>query len=120
MSREVVILFSNNKTAKWLLSKTAEEKEELFHKARRAIKLQKLYREQKQILQEERAQIWKSKQAAPLRLQEKALKEKETLTNELMLYGLWQCESDISQGLAKLQSKLSNLKALKVQLAFPK
>ena len=89
LSLEAVILFSNNKTAKWLQSKTAEEKEELFHKARHcAVEFQKLYRERKQILQEERAQIWKSKQAALLRLQEKALKEKETLTNELMLYGL--------------------------------
>ena len=48
------------------------------------------------------------------------MKEKGTLTNELILYGPWQCESDISQGLAKLQGKSSKLKALKVQLAFCK
>ena len=45
---------------------------------------------------------------------------RKKVSNELMLYGLWQCESDISQGLAKLQSKSSKLKALKVQLAFRK
>ena len=43
--------------------------------------------------------------------------EKETLTNALMLYGRWQTESDISQGLVKLCMKI---KALKVQLTFRK
>lgn len=53
-------------------------------------------------------------------MQEKKLKEKETLTNDLMVYGLWQTESDIAQGLAKLRSKTAKIKALKVQLTFRK
>ena len=53
-----------------------------------------------------------------MRLQEKALEVKEKLTNDLMLYGLWQSESDIQNGLAKLKTKAEQLRALKTQLSF--
>ena len=53
-----------------------------------------------------------------MRLQEKALKEKEKLTNDLMVYGLWQSEADVYTGLAKLKTKAEQLRALKTQLSF--
>lgn len=119
LSLEAVILFSNNKTAQWLHKKSISEREELLQKARTcAPEFRKLYRTRKQHLLEERAKILQSKQRALLRLQEKALELKEKLTNDLMLYGLWQSETDIQNGLAKLKTKTEQLKALKTQLLF--
>ena len=121
LSLEAIVLFSNNKTASWLQSKPQDEKEKLLRKARLcAIDFKKLYRARKLRLQEQRAEIWRSKQVALQRLREKQLKEKEKLTNDLMLYGLWQSEPDILQGLAKLDSKRDKLNALKTQLNFRK
>ena len=121
LSLEAIVLFSNNKTASWLQSKPQDEKEKLLRKARLcAIDFKKLYRARKLRLQEQRAEIWRSKQAALQRLREKQLKEKEKLTNDLMLHGLWQSEPDILQGLAKLDSKRDKLNALKTQLNFRK
>ena len=71
-----------------------------------------------QHLLEERAKILQSKQMALMYLQEKALEVKEKLTNDLMLYGLWQSKSDIQDGLAKLKTKTEKLTALKTQLSF--
>lgn len=115
LSLEAVILFINNKTAQWLHEKPLAEREELLQKARACAPE---FRNWKQLLQEERAKILQSKQMALVRLQEKALKLKETLTNDLMLYGLWQSESDIKNGLAKLKTKAEQLRALKTQLSF--
>ena len=120
-SLEVVVPFSNNRTAHWLQTKSSEEQEELLCKARLcAPEFKKLYRERRCKFQEERTQALQAKQLALLRLQEKAIKEKEKLPNDLLLYGLWQSKSDVSQGLAKLHSKADKLKALKTQLAFRK
>ena len=119
MSLEALILFSNNKTSQWLHEKSTPEKEELLKKARACgPEFKQLYRARKQHLHEERAKILQAKQRALLRLQKKAMETKEKLTNDLMLYGLWQSESDIQTGLAKLKTKTEMLQALKTQLHF--
>jgi hypothetical protein len=46
------------------------------------------------------------------------LEAKEKLTNDLMLYGLWQCQSESQNGLDKLKTKTEKLRALKTQLSF--
>ena len=70
-----------------------------------------------QKVREERAKILKEKEIALQQLREKALKKKEKLTTEIMMYGLWQSEQE-TQGLDKLKTKAEKLKALKTQLEF--
>ena len=48
------------------------------------------------------------------------LAEKENLTQVMMIYGLWQTDEQMKEGLAQLKSKTSKLQALKAQLDFRK
>lgn len=45
-------------------------------------------------------------------------REKENLTQSMMVYGLWQTEQQVKEGLMKLKSKTNRLQALKAQLDF--
>ena len=121
LSLEGIILLSNNKTASWLLNKSSEEKEELFRKARKlAPEFKQMYTSRRQQLLEDRAQVLKEKQLALQKLQEKRLKEKEKITEDIMVYGLWQTEIQITEGLKMLRTNADKLKALKCQLDFRK
>ena len=117
MPLEGLILFSNNKTAK----KSPEEKEEFFRKARRlATEFKRMYAFRREQLLEDRAQVLKEKQLALQKLQEKRLREKEKITDDIMVYGLWQTEVQITVGLEKFRTNADKLKALKCQLDFRK
>ena len=77
LSLEAMILFSNNKTAKWLNEKSEAELSKLLQKARACgPELKNQYQAHKKQLLEERAGILQAKQAALMRLQEKEYKRK--------------------------------------------
>ena len=121
LSLEGIILFTNYKTATWLQNKSPDEKEELFRKARKlAPELKWMYPSRWQQLLEDRAQVLKEKQLALQKLQEKHLKEKEKRTEDIIVYGLWQTEIQVTEGLKKLRTNADKLKALKCQLDFRK
>ena len=121
LSLEAMILFSNNKTAKWLNEKSEAERSKLLQKARACgPELKNQYQAHKKQLVEERAGILQAKQAALMRLQEKRVQEKEKLTQTMMIYGLWQNEQQMQAGLMKLKTKTSKFQALKAQLDFRK
>ena len=82
-----MIVFSNNKTAKWLSEKTQAEQSKLVQRAGACGP--ELYQARKKRLLEERADILRTKQAALKHLQEKRVQEKEKLTQMIMIYGLW-------------------------------
>ena len=67
-------------------------------------------------MQEERTQLLKAKQQALHAAKEKALRQKEQLTQEIVQCGLWQTHDDIMKGLAMEKSKSAKIKALKAQL----
>ena len=117
-----MVLFSNNKTAQWLNSKPQAEVKVLLQKARNAApEFKQLYADKRKKMQEERTQLLKAKQQALQALQaakEKALRQKEQLTQEIVQCGLWQTHDDIMKGLAMEKSKSAKIKALKAQLNF--
>lgn len=121
MSLEAMIMFSNNKTAKWIQTKTDKEREHLFKQAReKGPKFRKIFKDRRLAMMEERARLVREKQATAARKRVKERKEKERLTEEIISMGLWQSADQIEAGLAKLKSKTSKLKALKTQLDFRK
>ena len=67
-------------------------------------------------LLEDQAKVLREKQIALQKLQEKLFQEKEKLTEEIMTYGLWQSETQVSSALEKMKSSAEKLKALKCQL----
>ena len=71
LSLEAMILFCNNKTAKWLSDKSPAERSKLLHKARSSsTELKQRYQVQKKLI-EDQAKLLQAKQASLLRLQEK-------------------------------------------------
>ena len=70
-------------------------------------------------LLEDRVKVLRDKQLAVQEALEK-IREKEKLTEEIMLYGLWQNESQVTSALKKLSPTSEKLKALKSQLDFRK
>ena len=113
-------MFSNNKTAEWLHEKSPEDREAIFKRARKiAPEFRDLYKQRRKKLLEDRAKVLRDKQLAVQEALEK-IREKEKLTEEIMLYGLWQNESQVTSALEKLSSTSEKLKALKSQLDFRK
>ena len=119
LSLEAMVLFSNNKTAYWLNSKSQAEVKDLLQKARNvAPEFKQLYEDRRKQMQEERTQLLKAKEQALQAAKEKSLRQKEQLTQEVVQCGLWQTHHDIMNGLGKEKSKSAKLKVLKVQLNF--
>ena len=67
-------------------------------------------------MHEERIEILRAKQLAVLAAQERSVKQKEQLTQDIIKYGLWQSSAQISDGLHQLKLKTEKFKALKAQL----
>ena len=121
MSLEAMIMFSNNKTSKWIGEKSPEEKEQLFKQAHgKGPVFREAFKERRKLLMEERAKVMREKQAATAKKKIKERKEKERLTQEIASMGLWQTNDHVESGLSKLRSKTAKLKALKIQLDFRK
>ena len=121
LSLEAMIMFTNNKTASWLNTKTSKEKEELMRKARSLTpEFKKLYNSRRQKLLAERAKLLQAKRLQLERLQAKKLKEKEDLVQMILRYGLWQSKHQIQEELLKLKTKKEKVTALKLQLDFRK
>ena len=60
----------------------------------------------------------KTKQNALQKSQEKCLRQKEHLTQDIVQCGLWQSPDEIVHGLAKQKTKSVKVKALKAQINF--
>ena len=121
LSLEAMIMFTNNKTASWLNTKTSKEREELMKKARNLTpEFKELYKSRRQTLLTERAKLLQAKRLQLERLQAKKLKEKEDLVQMIIRYGLWQSKHQIQEELLKLKTKKEKVTALKVQLDFRK
>ena len=117
---ESVILFSQNKTSKWLDQKTATRREKIIQAARSiAPATRQTFRERKKEMERKQAQTLAKRQQETARLHHKKQQEKERLTKEVAaIGGLWTCEDEVSKGLDALDKKTAKVKALKLQLNF--
>ena len=59
------------------------------------------------------------KQLALQKLQETKFREKEQLTEEIMVYGFWQNESQVMSALQKMRSNTEKAKGSKMSVRFP-
>ena len=119
LSLKAMILFTNNQAASWLRDKPIEEVQELMKKARSmAPEFKRQYKERRKRIREERIKLIRAKQLAVLAAQERSVKQKEQLTQDIIKYGPWQSSAQISDGLHQLKSEVEKLKALKTQLNF--
>jgi len=82
-----ILLFANNKTPKWLDSKSLEERHKLLKVHSTA---PELYGIQRLKMLEARSKMLQAKQLEFEQMQQRKLKEKEYLTESTVTYGLWQ------------------------------
>ena len=107
--RKDTFLFTNNKTASWLNSKTQTEIKQLLQRARSAApEFKRLYQERRMQMLQERSQLLQAKQRALQATQEKKMREKER--QEILQYGLWQTQHDVRKALSQLKSKSAKVK----------
>ena len=117
---EAQILFVNNKTIDWLYNKPESEKQKLLDFARRSAPahLQK-FRERQKAIEAQRAEALMNKQQQMYEAEQRALREKEKYTSDIVTYGLWQSPDDVVQKMSLLTKTKQKL-ALKAQLRFRK
>ena len=108
-SLEGMILFTNNKTAKWLNEKSEEEREVLLARARKkSPEWHKLFQHRREEMLLERSKLLREKQLNLERKQQQAVKEKEKATTAMMEYGLWQTEDQVKENLIQSFSRLAS------------
>jgi len=119
---ESMILFSHNKTSKWLNQKTFTGREKLIQRGRSmAPATRQTFRDRKKEIERKQADMLLERQQEIARSQHKKQQEKERLTKEIAsIGGLWTNEGEVSKGLGVIDKKTAKVKALKVQLNFDK
>jgi hypothetical protein len=118
---ESMIMFKRNKTAKWLKTKSSEEKEKLFKACI------KMGRQQRQVhcqreegIRVHRQQVLKEREQALIAKQRKEKQKKEELCQQVLREGYWNSEAKIRAGLHVVCGKSESRcrKYLEVQLRF--
>ena len=95
------MLFTKNKLVKWLNAKSPNEVNQLLKKAHTvAPEFRRLYHQRRQQMQEEHAKLLLAKEQALFSSQQRKLRQREKLTQDIIEYGLWQTSDDISRGLS--------------------
>jgi len=118
---ESLLLYSHNKTATWLESKTIEEKKRLLHAARTLTSVHRAnFRKRREEIELKRKEALLQKERERVRKQEKEIKEKEELTKKISFVGLWTTKDEVLAGLDSIMTKKAKKDALKLQISFRK
>ena len=121
LALEAYILFTNNKTSKWLDIKSASDKSKLIEDARKnAPRFRKLYQKRISEIEQQHIKQQQEKEGKKIAAEKKLLETKEKITTEIINYGLWQSNSQIDCGLELLTSETQKKTALKAQIRFRK
>ena len=118
---EAHILFSNNKTSKWIMGKTVEERAVLLEKARKNAPCHRQkYRMQLEKLEKERIKKQEEKERERVVAERRSIEMKEKITSELIDYGLWISAQQVDSALRAMKSETQKRTALKAQIRFRK
>ena len=116
---EAMIMYLQNKTSDWVQKKSEEEKEKLFKAARNLIpNTKETYKVRKQEMQKLLEDDLASKQQNIAQKQIKKTLEKEKLTTEIGVVGLWTNRAQVDDGLDAFTKKTDILRVLKLQINF--
>ena len=116
---ESLLLYSQNQTSQWLLSKSEKEKERLLSAARTLTSVNKAnFKKRREEIVLKRLKAQKEREKDRQKKHERLVKEKEELTVKLAQFGLWTTVAEVERGLHSLDSKKKKQEALKVQISF--
>lgn len=119
IAAESYILFCHNKTLRWLESKTDKEKRELLSNARNNVKkMRKKFVERKNEIEEQRRARLNAARQKSEAIQKQRMKRKEVMTNDILIWGLWQSEQEVDSAIERLTTMKDKRVALSAQLRF--
>ena len=113
VASEAYIMFSHNNTLKWLASKSATEKAQILHAARKSTRhVRKQFKERQLEIQAARRGGVLHKLGEAEEIKRRCIQKLEQYTLDIMYWGLWEGEHEVDEYLASLQSKSDKLKSL--------
>ncbi|WAR13431.1 hypothetical protein MAR_027611 [Mya arenaria] len=115
IAAESYLLFCHNKTMKWLGEKSESEKEKLLSDAKKDVKSMRQKFVNRKIAIENARQ--ERLNAAD---RKQRMRRKEQITDEILLWGLWQSEEDVESATERLSTDKDKKAALCAQLRFRK
>lgn len=120
LSAESYIMFSMNKTMKWIQSKDEKEMNQILDEAYKNVeKMREKFSERKQEIVRGKYEILQEKMK---KVEEAKLREQKNMllqTNDILYWGLWQTTDQVENILKPMKEK-DRLEALKAQLRFRK
>ena len=119
LTNEAHIMFKKNRTADWLKSKSQAQQNLLIQESwSKAQKLKKHYQLMTASAHKRRKSKLLEKAAKIERLRKVRFQQRETLTQNVIDVGLWQCDDDVHSMLTKLKTNKDKKKAIQHQLNF--
>ena len=116
---ESMILYAHNKTSYWLEQQTCEDREKLMQAARTlAPSFKAKFKARRQEIEAEHELALAKKQDSIVRKHLKVVQEKEKLTKEIEVVGLWMSRVEVDSSLVGFMKKAEKIKALKLQINF--
>lgn len=120
LANESYLLYSHNKTGKWLDSLSEVERNLMIDKSRKeGVEIRKNFKLRLLEIERKRLEDMKKKQEDLVRKEKKRLKDAENITNTVCFYGLWQSPLQVDEGLGRMPEN-EQRKALESQLKFRK
>jgi hypothetical protein len=116
LASEAYIAFSVNKTGQWLKSKSENTSKALVAAARKDVQnLRKQFKLRHEVIREKRREKIQEDRLLKEAAEAKKVRKQENITNDVILYGLWQSQEQVDTMLATISSKVEKVKALKAQ-----
>ena len=120
IAMESLIMFKRNKTAKWLQTKSKQDKDKLFKACISLGRQQRqLNREREATIQAYRQQVLKQKEESIIKRQSAERKKKEALCYQISEVGFWNSPEKVKAGLSG-KSECKQRSYLQTQLRFRK
>ena len=116
---EAMILFAHNKTSLWMNKLSSDERSKLLEAARTlAPSFKEKFKTRRQELLQRREEDLEKRERNNARKRLKTLKEKESLTKEIQVHGLWTSRTEVDDGLKLLANQTKKKNILKLQISF--
>ena len=116
---EAIIMFAHNKTSLWMNKLTYDEREQLMKTARMlSPKFRAKFLERRKEIEARRKRYLEQRAVTIASEEQKAVAEKEKLTKEIAVFGLWTRKREVENGIKLCSGQKEKKDALKVQISF--
>ena len=119
LAHEAHIIFGKSKVSQWPDNLSEEDRTNIINQSSTGSRLlRESYKKRRATISEHKKKKLKEKQLKIEAYQQKCFREKERLTNDIRVYGLWQSPSQVDEKLSTFSSTSGKMNALKAQLNF--